>query len=209
MYQEHTRWKQSFYEEVEPIRLRDYLAEFLGVICNGEEFIFYYTDVVKLAGHSCPAVAGAFKMTQKALNLLYGKEVPVRGDISVKVLGDVDDGANGPMSQVISFVTGAATETGFAGINNRYVRKNKLVFIKNSKDKNTFMFTRDDTQKSIKIKYNVEKIPQSEEFSNLFIKNFSGKATKDEVEKFQSLWQEKVRLVLFDKIENLFTIEEG
>ena len=38
----------------------------------------------KLAGHSCPAVSGAYKVTEKALKALYGSETPMRGGISVR-----------------------------------------------------------------------------------------------------------------------------
>ena len=103
-----TKWKQLFYDEVEPIKLKDPLAVFLGAIDEQEEFIFTYEDAVKLAGHSCPAVSGAYKVTEKALKALYGSETPMRGGISVKVLGSIDNGANGPISQVISLITGAA-----------------------------------------------------------------------------------------------------
>jgi hypothetical protein len=61
------QWKQSFYDKVEPIRLKEPLAEFLGAINEGQEFIFTYEDAVKLAGHSCPAVSGAYKITQREI----------------------------------------------------------------------------------------------------------------------------------------------
>src|SRR3989338_8188748 len=132
------RWKQSFYEDVEPIKLRDPLAVFLGAIDEKEEFVFTYGDAVKLAGHSCPAVSGAYKLTQKALRALYGSETPVRGEISVKVLGSIHHGANGPISQVISLITGAAPETGFTGLGESFVRKNKLVFDETNEEPNAF-----------------------------------------------------------------------
>lgn len=75
------KWKYSFYDDVEPIKLREPLAEFLGAIEAGEEFIFIYADAVKLAGHSCPDVSGAYKITQKALEALYANDTPVRGEI--------------------------------------------------------------------------------------------------------------------------------
>jgi len=142
-----TRWKQVFYDDVEPIKLREPLAEFLGVINEGEEVVFTYTDAVKLAGHSCPAVSGAYKLTQKALKALYGNEIPVRGEISVRVLGSVDNGANGPISQVISLITGAAPQTGFAGLGQRFARKDKLIFDEKNEEPNAFTFTRDNTKK--------------------------------------------------------------
>lgn len=203
-----TKWKQPFYEDVEPIELRDPLAELLGAIEEGEEFVFTYADAIKLAGHSCPAVSGAYKITQKALKALYGNTMPVRGEISVKVLGSIHNGANGPISQVISLITGAAPETGFAGLGGEFVRKNKLVFDEENEEPNAFVFTRDDNKISVKVTYHPERLPQKDEMSRLFTKSISGTATKKQKEEFMAMWQEKVRTVLFEEVKSLFTIEK-
>ncbi len=203
-----TKWKQEFYDEVEPIRLKDPLAVFLGAIDEKEDFIFEYEDAVKLAGHSCPAVSGAYKITQKALEALYPKEMPVRGDISVKILGSIDNGANGPISQVISLITGAAPQTGFAGLAGEFVRKDKLIFDEQNEEPNAFIFTRDDSGKSVKVIYHPECIPQKEEMPGLFSKCISGTANEKQKEKFKELWQAKVKAVLFEEVKNLFTVEK-
>lgn len=127
-----TKWKQHFYEDVEPIKLKDPLAILLGAIDDAEEFVFTYTDAIKLAGHSCPAISGAYKITQKALKALYQDETPKRGEISISILGSVGHGANGPISQVIGLITGSAPNTGFAGLGGSFVRKNKLIFDENN-----------------------------------------------------------------------------
>lgn len=202
-----TRWKQSFYDDVEPIKLKDPLAVFLGAIEEGEEFVFTYADAIKLAGHSCPAVSGAYKITQKALRVLYGNETPVRGEVSVRILGSIHHGANGPISQVISLITGAAPETGFAGLGESFVRKNKLAFDEDNEEPNAFIFTRDDNNESVKITYHPERIPQKEEMSMLFTKCIAGTATKKQREDFITAWQERVRLVLLDEARGLFDIK--
>lgn len=203
-----TKWKQQFYDDVEPIRLKDPLAAFLGAIDEKEDFIFTYEDVIKLAGHSCPAVSGAYKITEKALQALYPNQAPTRGRISVRVLGSVDNGANGPVSQVISFLTGAAAQTGFAGLAGEFVRKDKLIFDQSNEEPNAFIFTRDDNGKSVKVTYHPERIPQKEDMSALFTKCISGTANEKQKEKFQQMWQEKVRIVLFEEVKNLFTVEK-
>lgn len=207
MCEQSTKWKQHFYEDVEPIRLKDPLAVFLGAIDENEEFIFTYGDAIKLAGHSCPAVSGAYKMTQKALAALYGNELPVRGQICVRVLGTIDNGANGPISQVISLITGAAPETGFAGLGHSFVRKNKLVFDEKNEEPNAFVFTRDDNKKSVKVVYHPENIPYAEGMSELFTKCAVGTATKKQKEEFMAMWQERVRAVLFEEVKGLFTVQ--
>ena len=201
-----TKWKQHFYEDVAPIRLKDPLAIFLGAIDESEYFIFPYADAIKLAGHSCPAVSGAYMMTAKALSALYGSDTPVRGEVSVKVLGAIDNGANGPISQVISLITGAAPETGFAGLGHSFVRKNKLIFDEKNEEPNTFVFTRDDNKKSVKVVYHPEKIPYKEEMSGLFTKCIVGTATKKQRDDFMAMWQERVRTVLFEEAKGLFTV---
>lgn len=204
-----TRWKQSFYDDAEPIKLREPLAEFLGAIEEGEEFVFTYTDAVRLAGHSCPAVSGAYKITQKALKALYGNETAVRGEISVKVLGSVDNGANGPISQVISLITGAAPETGFAGLGSRFGRKNRLVFDEENEEPNAFIFTRDDNKKSVKVTYHPERLPApDEDLSSILTKCIVETATKKEMRKFREIWQSRVKAVLLEEVDGLFEAEE-
>lgn len=203
-----TRWKQSFYDDVEPIKLKDPLAVFLGAIDETEEFVFTYTDAVKLAGHSCPAVSGAYKITQKALKALYGDETPIRGGIEVRVLGSVDNGANGPISQVISLITGAAPETGFAGLGQSFVRKNKLIFDEKNEEAGAFVFTREDNNKSVKVIYHPERIPQDKGMHELFTKCIVGTATKKQKEDFIALWQERVKVVLFEEAKDLFRVEK-
>ncbi|MCM8778902.1 MAG: FmdE family protein [Candidatus Omnitrophica bacterium] len=202
------RWKQEFFADVEEIRLKEPLAEFLGAVEEGEEFVFTYTDCIKFAGHSCPTVAGAYKLTQKALKALYGENLPVRGRIKVKVLGRRDEGVNGVMSQIISFITGACPETGFSGLNGKFIRKDKLIFEEEINEPHTFIFSCEDNPRQIKAKFYPEKLPKNEKLNSLFKKSFYGVATEEEKEEFKNLWQERVRMVLFAEIPGLFEIEE-
>ena len=96
-----TKYSKDFYDSAEPIKIKDPLAVVLGAVDKGEVFIFTYADAVKFAGHSCPAVAGAYKSTQLALKALYGDEAPVRGNIKVTFKGSVEYKVNGPISQVV------------------------------------------------------------------------------------------------------------
>ena len=49
----------DFFEQAPVIRLRDPLAELLGSATDGV-MDYHYVDAVRLAGHSCPTVAGVF-----------------------------------------------------------------------------------------------------------------------------------------------------
>lgn len=60
----------SFFTEIPPIVVHDRLAEFLGA-ADGGVIEYRYADAVKLAGHSCPTVAGAFLLARRALASLY------------------------------------------------------------------------------------------------------------------------------------------
>lgn len=206
--EEATRWKPSFYADAAVIKMVDPLAVFLGAVEEGEDFIFTYGDAVKLAGHSCPAVSGAYKITQKALKALYGNTTAVRGEISVRVLAGVDEGACGPMSQIISLITGAAPETGFAGLSGRFVRRNKLVFDAEHAEPHAFVFTRDDTARAVKVVYHPDILPSNPAMPRLFTKCLVGTATKKQAETFRQMWQERVRAVLFEEVKGLFSIEE-
>lgn len=205
-----SKWSPGFYDEVEPIVLKDPLAYFLGAMEEGEVFIFKYPDAVKLAGHSCTAIGGAYKITQKALKALYGEEIPVRGEIKVSVMGGPKDMAYGPMSQVISFITGAAPATGFAGLAGRFRRQNLLLFDREHIQYNTFIFMRLDTGKMVEVRYNPDLIPEDPDLGRLAPLVIRGRASEEDIKRFKELWQDKVRKVLLeeDKIPGLIEIRE-
>lgn len=121
-----TPWQRM--ASAEPIRIRDPLAEVLGMVPEGDPLVITFPDVAKAAGHACPAVAGAYRSTQIALDRLYPDELPVRSDVAVTVDGDPAAPGLGPMANVIRHITGAADETGFAGFGGFGGRTNLLEF---------------------------------------------------------------------------------
>jgi formylmethanofuran dehydrogenase subunit E len=205
-----SRWKQKFFDDVEPIFLRDPLSVVLGAMDEEDVMVFKYPDAVKLAGHSCVSVSGAYKLTAKALKSLYGEDVPIRGDITVTIMGGPEDMAYGPISQVISFITGAAPSTGFKGLKGKFKRQNNLIFDKANPEFNTFIFQRSDTGKTVKITFNPQVLPQNQKMGELMSQVLSNKATEKEREEFIGLWQGNVKEVLLndDKYKELFNIEE-
>lgn len=56
----------DFYEQAPVVRTYDPFAAMLGAARDGL-FEYHYLDAVRLAGHSCPAVAGAFLIGRAAL----------------------------------------------------------------------------------------------------------------------------------------------
>lgn len=193
-----TMWLQGFFDDVEPIRLSDPLSNVLGAQKEGEPLVFRYTDAVKLAGHSCPSVSGAYRLTSLALKALYGDEVPVRGSIRVLIKGGPDQLAYGPQSQVITLITGAAGAAGFKGLKRKFSRKGKLVFDTEDFQFNTFVFQREDTGRAVRIKFNPDKVPEDPALSGLMGRVVDGTASDKERKKFARLWQERVRKILLD-----------
>ncbi len=90
----------GFFAEAPTISLRDPLAGFLGA-SKGGMITYCYADAVKLAGHSCPTVAGAYLMVRRGLRHLYGDEVPERGALEAHLRGVRDRGTTGVVAAVV------------------------------------------------------------------------------------------------------------
>ena len=212
MPNDQTKWKQEFFDDVESIELNDPLSYVLGAQDEGEPFVFTYKDTVKMAGHSCPAVSSAYKITALALKALYGDETPIRGNIRVLIKGTVDQLAYGPQSQVFTFITGASGTAGFKGLQGKFSRKDKLIFDEDFQFC-TYIFERIDTRdglqnKTVKVTYDPTKLTEDPRLGELMPKVMDGSASSAEREEFQALWQAKVKEILLGNIEGLFTIEE-
>jgi hypothetical protein len=115
----------AFYEQAPRIRMRDPLAAFLGAAEDGL-LEYAYVDAVRLAGHSCPTVAGAWLMARTALQALYPDEPAERGGITVHMPAAESEGVTGVIAQVLTLVTGAAAGNGFHGIGGHFVRQSLL-----------------------------------------------------------------------------------
>ena len=209
-----TKYSKEFYDSAEPIKIKDPLAVVLGAMDKGEVFIFTYADAVKFAGHSCPAVAGAYKSTQIALKALYGEEMPVRGNVKVTFRGSVDYKVNGPISQVVTLITGASAESGFKGLGTagKYGRYNLMTFNKelspDPKATCAIIFQRADSGKKIEVTYSVDPVPVNECIDKLMPLVISGKASEEESKEFGNLWQERVRTILLSPPEGAFIVKE-
>ena len=207
-----TVWKQDFFSEVEPIVMVDALASTLGATDEYSPIYYSYTDCVKLAGHACASVSGAYMVTKLALKELYGGELPERGEIEVRLAGDRVTGANGPIGQVIQFITGAAVETGFHGLAGRFVRAGKFVYDEDlDKGPNAILavFTRLDTGKSVEAGFDPSGIPVTQEeaaWSQLMPKVIQGIASEDERELFFKFWQGRNRKILLEEHPGVFTV---
>ena len=191
----------EFYARAPVITVRDPLAQFLGAARDG--LIQYsYTDVVRLSGHSCPTVAGAYLMALHGLRALYGDETPVRGDVEVFMHGAPGSGVTGVISSVVQLVTGAAGETGFPGAGSLglFARKNLLTF--GADVDGVLGMRRRDTGKAVTVHHDSAIVPWPDEMRPLVAKAFSEQANSAELERFGQLWQERVRLMLMEHADN-------
>lgn len=208
----HTKWKQDFYADVEPISMRDPLASVLGAVDDDEPMYYAYQDCIKLAGHACPSVSSAFQLTKLALKELYGSELPVRGNMEVRFAGNREAGANGPIGQVIQYITGAAIETGFHGLGGNYSRANLFKYDDDFDNGPgiTVEFKRIDTGEKVAVHANPSMIPITEEeqnYSSYMPQVVNGTATTDEREKFYLFWQGKNRKILLEDHPGAFTVK--
>lgn len=198
----------EFFDAVPRLTLHDPLAEILGAAANG--LIQYgYTDAVKLAGHSCPTVAGAYLMTLKALAKLYPDCRPERGGIKVELKAAQADGVAGVTAAVASLLTGAAGEGGFKGLAGRFNRRNLLLFA--AAIEAELCFTRLDTGTRVAVAYHPEVVPAPPELQELMPKLLAGTASAAETTEFGRLWQLRVKRILIDHFDDpeLVTLTPG
>ena len=183
----------SFFDNAIKITLYDPLAEMLGASEKG--LIEYsYTDVVKLAGHSCPTVAGAYLMSVKALGHLYRDSIAQRGDIKVDFQDDQLNGVTGVIANVVGFITGATVDNGFKGLAGQYDRRNLLSF--NAPIDGDIQFQRRDTGAKVTVSFNAGVVPAPPTLMPTLQRILVGSATPEERDDFGKAWQERVRQIL-------------
>ena len=199
----------DFYEQVPSITLRDPLADMLGASTDGI-LEYRYADVVRLAGHSCPTVAGAWLMASHALAVLYPDSpqkqeeldkplrcLPKRGNFRVELRATQDAGTAGVVASVLGLITGAAGEGGFKGIAGRQVRRGLLEFgVAIDAD---VRITRIDTGAAVLLDYNPDVVPPSPEMPALMARVVGGAADEGERAQFAGLWQDRVRRILLQQ----------
>lgn len=191
----------SFFDDAPTLQMRDPLAAFLGAAENG--IIEYrYEDAVRLAGHSCPAVAGTYLMVLNGLAALYDDEVPERGGIEVFMRNERDHATTGVLASIATLLTGAAPETGFQGIGpaRRFARQNLLGF--ETDIDGTLALRRRDTGKGVVVDINTDHVPHELIMSQLMPKAVSGKANPEELVEFARLWQDRVRRMLVEHADD-------
>jgi hypothetical protein len=199
----------AFFANVPTITLHDSLAVFLGASDDGV-ITYTYADAVKLAGHSCPTVAGAYLMVRGGLRALYGDATPERGGIDVFMREPRDEGTTGVIANVAMLLTGAAPETGFGGIGakRRFTRRDLLHF--EAPINGLMALQRKDTGRGVTLDLNTAAVPAAPEMQTVFPRVVAEQATKDEAARFATLWQDRVERMLIHHADDpaLIQVEE-
>lgn len=185
----------GFFSEAPTITLRDPLAAFLGLSKSGV-MSYAYADAVKLAGHSCPIVAGAYLMVRRGLSQLYGDELPERGNVKVYMRAPRDEGTTGVIAAVATLLTGAAPETGFSGIGTRrrFTRRDLLCF--DATFDGIMALRRSDNGRGVILDLDMTIVPFEPEMQVLLPRVMTEQADEDEQERFATLWQARVEKML-------------
>lgn len=186
----------DFYEQAPVVRTRDPFAAMLGAAQDGR-LDYHYLDAVRLAGHSCPTVAGAFLIGRAALAALYPDEPAERGNIAVHMPAPEDDGVTGVMAQVLTLLTGAAAGNGFQGMRGRFRRKGLLSFAQ-QREGEAIIFTRLDTRASVAVTLDVSLIPADPAQGERLMAILQDCADAAQQTAFADAWQERVRRLLLE-----------
>lgn len=192
----------AFFNQAPIIQMRDPLAALLGASADGL-IEYHYSDAVRLAGHSCPTVAGAFLMGRAALNALYPTETAERGNIAVSMSAPEDQGTTGVIAQILTLITGAAANNGFRGIGGRFARNDLLSYaaIDNS-DRSAATFQRRDNGAEVTVRLDVSSVPADPDLRPLMMAVIQNQAGAEQIKAFGDVWQARVQRLLLQHADD-------
>ena len=190
----------AFFDQAPRIAMRDPLADFLGAAEDGL-LEYQYIDAVRLAGHSCPTVAGAYLMARAAIKALYPDGPAERGGITVSMPASADEGVTGVMAQVFTLITGAAAENGFHGIGGHFVRQSLLDYDVHSRS-GAIQFTRRDNGQTVALQLDTSLVPAPRNLRELLGAALSPEATVEQRIAFGSAWQGRVECMLLQHADD-------
>lgn len=182
----------TFFDRIPTITLRDPLSRLLGSADDG--LIEYsFAETVKLTGHSCPTVAGAWLMTAGALKRLYGDDTPTRGGISVQFRNSATEGVTGVIASVAGFLTGATVDTGFKGLRGRFDRRHLMSF--DQSIEGDIRFERLDTGEGVTVSFDASVVPPPPDMMPRLFLAMEADATREQQAAFADVWQDRVRRI--------------
>lgn len=190
----------TFFDQAPVITVRDPLAALLGAADDGL-IDYHYIDAVRLAGHSCPTVAGAYLMARAALRALYPDGPAERGGVTVQMAGAEDEGVNGVITQVFTLITGAAAANGFHGIAGRFGRQALLRFTPEASDAG-LRIHRLDNGKGVSVDLDMTDIPAPANMRPLLGAALDPEATPQQRAAFGQAWQDRVKRLLLEHADD-------
>ncbi|AGA33336.1 hypothetical protein TVNIR_1672 [Thioalkalivibrio nitratireducens DSM 14787] len=134
----------------------------------------------------------------QAVRRLYGNAPFLRGELRVTLHGPEDSGANGPFSQILTLLTGAAGRNGFLGLRGRHRRAGLLEFGRPSEGALRCSFERVDTGEKVTLSYDPAAIPPDPGLGPAMQAVLAGTADAATRERFRHLWRERVERILAD-----------
>lgn len=196
----------EFFDHAPIVRVHDPLAQLLGTATDGI-MEYHYADAVRLAGHSCPTVVGAFLTARAALQALYPDSIPERGGIAVQMPSPENEGTTGVVAQVLTLITGAAAQGGFKGINGRCARNGLLSFAAESGADSgvhggTIRFERLDTGATVLVTFDANIIPADPSQRERIQAVAQHRETPEQQAEFARLWQERVSRMLLEHADD-------
>lgn len=190
----------TFFQQAPVVRLRDPLGQLLGATSDGV-IEYRYEDAVRLAGHSCPTVAGAFLMARAAVAALYPDELPQRGSIAVQMPAPEDHGTTGVVAQVLTLVTGAASHNGFKGLGGRFARNGLLEFAA-VETGSAVTFRRIDNGAVVSVDLDFAAVSPHPAQRSLMMAVMQGSADESQRAAFGAAWQDRVRRLLTEHADD-------
>ena len=186
----------DFYEHAPVVRTQDPFAAMLGAARDGV-LEYRYLDAVRLAGHSCPTVAGAFLVGRAALAALYPDGPAERGAIAVHMPAPEKEGTTGVVAQVLTLLTGAAADNGFHGIQGRFRRKGLLSFA-DCREGEAITFKRLDNGAGVAVSLDVSPVPGDPAQGARLAAILQETADDSQRTAFADAWQDRVRRLLLE-----------
>lgn len=189
----------DFYAEVPTIHLIDPLAEFLGSIDQGK-IEFTFSDFVRMAGHGCPTVAGAYLLAFHGLQALYADEIPIRGNIEVWLKKDESQGTNGVIGNLLAYVTGASGVGGFKGLLGQFSRNNSLFY--SSDITHDYILKLKGQNIGVGLSYHPEIVSSDPMVRTLLDELHEDFFNIDARKQFKLIWNQRMKKILIDEFYN-------
>lgn len=190
----------AFFEQAPRILVHDGLAELLGA-AEGGLIEYGYADAVRLAGHSCPTVAGSYLMARAALRALFPDGPAERGGVTVTMSGAEDEGTTGVVAQVFTLVSGAAANNGFHGLAGRFARCGLLRY-GDGEGGALASLRRSDSGAAVDVSMDLSSVPPAPEMRALMGRALAPDATAADRAAFGAVWQDRVRRLLLEHADD-------